>query len=577
MEKLSKNKKIIGIFSALFLIILFFIIFMYSYFNNSFESINLKKIKSVKVFLTYYTTDGVISDKNSALSLNKIIPQNIYHECMQNAFYLDPLLYGTGVSSVELPKKPSAESKCDEYEKISIARTEPSLTIKIQNGKDFYDWLYFNPEFEKIRSSEVFKGYMSNYSDLTNVTGVELGIQKISQPFFKLLVKEILETNPVIFYDTIRGRNGIVLEFDSQKASGTRKSLVSLTSKFAKKLYNLADSKVKIWEIHLATHKFYLTEVNNKISISFNIIALINSIENINQIKQDKSNNEETLNVKLRLESYFNDLLPVLLGSKTYQPQFSFKLNKTQTIPLDLSLEKTKFFEIFTPSFSDGVLKSIPHDVFFAFATSISMPNPINVDKLIQSNSLNVELFKLQKKKSGVAVLWDLNLEKNNNLSDIGLIIADNKFESEEGFPIEDLVDSSLYHVEYCSPGNVHLMATSINLLHKMSTACHSQNKSILNWKAEVTKNFIDKQIILAVNLKTFFKTTFLNASHGLLAKSQDKNKEKNPSWKNESVREIEELKNETINTINKLPIFGFYGLTNENKLNGFSLLNEEF
>ena len=42
-----------------------------------------------------------------------------------------------------------------------------------------------------------------------------------------------------------------------------------------------------------------------------------------------------------------------------------------------------------------------------------------------------------------------------------------------------------------------------------MSTACHSQNKSILNWKAEVTKNFIDKQIILAVNLKTFLKQLF--------------------------------------------------------------------
>ena len=35
----------------------------------------------------------------------------------------------------------------------------------------------------------------------------------------------------------------------------------------------------------------------------------------------------------------------------------------------------------------------------FAFATSISMPNPINVDKLIQSNSLNVELFKTTKRK----------------------------------------------------------------------------------------------------------------------------------------------------------------------------------
>ncbi|WGL61146.1 hypothetical protein QEJ31_05995 [Pigmentibacter sp. JX0631] len=573
MENVSRHKKIIGIISILIAILICAIIFYFKFFSSSFDSI---KMNETKVLLKYQYLDESINKKLSVLNLDKNLPDNVYNECNADAYTLDKLLHGVSLNSIDLPKRPDSKAVCDNFEKIILARTNPTLVIKIANGKDFYNWYTKNEKFQKIKESEVFSGYMSNYSDIKNITSLEIGFKKVAEPFLNILLKEIIEANPIIYYDTIRGKNGIVLEYNTEDTRSSKNILVTITKKYGKKKYAFKGSNVKIWEINLANQDIYISEVENKIYLSFNLITLINTLENPREEFSIKDPNASVV-AKLRLESYFDNFLNVLFEKNKYNPEFSFKLTENETKPLNMKLERNKLFDILTPSFSDGVLKSIPHDVFFSFAASISIPNPIPVDDLIIDEKLNYDVFKLGKNKSGFAFIWDLNSDAKFNISEVGLIISNNKTNLDEGFPIDGLVAAENGIVEYCKQANVYIMASSSQLFNKMSSSCKSQNKSILNWKSGDLNNFTSSQLFFSFNLNTFFSSSFLSATKNLLSDdNENSGKEQIPDWKRKSIQEINNMKNDTLKTLNQLPIFGFYGKNNEN-LTGFSLNSKEF
>ena len=509
MEKISRYRKIIIIISSI-LFIAGGALLYYKLFFNSFSNINPSQAKIYKLKVDYFDINGNNYKLDSQLNLNKILPKGVYASCNPKFTLIDPILYGYLTDLTELPKSLNPEVTCPDYAVLSVARTIPSASVYINDGKKILEWIYENKDFQKIQQTEVYKGFVINYRHIFNITGKEVGIKDIATPFMNLVMDDIIKSNPIIHYDTVRGRNGIVFEFNSNKANFAKNMLVVLINNQAKYGYSFENYNNKIWELIFGNQKVFITSNNNQMYLSYNLISLINTIEIPKESLVLKKIQKGSLTVTVRAESYFDSLIKKIIGKDNFHASFGFNLDKDNSSPSEALFDNQEFFQVLSPKISDGVLKSIPYDVFFSMIASISLPNPVNTDKVfLDDEKINLDFLKLRKKSSGIGLIWDLNPNKLNNISDIGLVISNNIVNKNDGIPIDKMFDAE--KIILCKPGNVYLIASSDLLLEKMNKSCNSQNKSILSWKDQITNKFTNNQLLLFLNLKKLFESSFLS------------------------------------------------------------------
>ncbi len=456
------------------------------------------------------------------------------------------------------PPADSSQSKPDcsvPFQLLNVVSHPVGASLYVKEGKEMLGWFENNPDFEKFSQTEVFKGLFGSVLDTLKIKAEDLLLDNFKGELYKSLMVNIVEKGELAFhYDVFHGKKGVVLSFRADKARVASGALFSLAPMLASAGYHIKALDQQIYEVLLGSQRLFVTyrSADKRLYLAYGLPALVSVMEkNSLQIPEKTSG---TLVGTLRFHSWLSkELLQMISGKEEWSAYFSYQLSGSEMRPKEFIVESIPSFGQLTEKMGNKVPGSIPSDVFSAVAVSFPIPKNLSARGLLALASSH-KVLSLQKEhavnpqEGGLAVVWDLNGQKKNWITEVGLILSAGS--EGEYSPIQSIAyDQS--SVSYCKKNNVFLISRSDDLLRRMVDTCNQRSPSILDWKGlNIESDLVNRQSLVFANPAVFFKETFL-AGTGPIGEWADKKEA------------MSKMAQDAESTFRSLSILGFSGNSN--------------
>lgn len=431
-----------------------------------------------------------------------------------------------------------------------------ALTVHFYQGDTFLEWWDRQPQIKALRDSRFMQGLFFGLLKSMKIKAEQLNLQGLQGEFLARLLRDAVAANAELHYDMAHGGHGWVLAYRRNNSDFAEQALPAMAGLLADHGYKLAKLPEPIVEMRIGTQHFFLTEFRQRIYLAQGLEALLNVLESV---KPMEGHGFAPLAITLRTEAFVDQLPNVLTGSPTAAIELGFSLQDQQLGSLNLpggpwrAPLHDKIFE--------GVLASIPHDVFAAIATSFRLPPTLTADDWRQFADKGPAQTPPDPAPGGLALIWDFDGGTPGGA--VGVVVAN------PGEPqASPAYRQYLRHDELgeeCAGGSVFLAASSQSLLNRMKEACAHQSLSPLDWQRGADKpRYLAAQLIGFINPGTAMRELFLaGGANGGADNDQDGDAGDSPSaprWQQAYEKAKAAMRQDGDKLFHSLPIFSYAG-----------------
>jgi hypothetical protein len=436
--------------------------------------------------------------------------------------------------------------------RMQLQRAPIAISIYVRNGPQLVEWAEHNPTARELLDSELFRGVFQDLRRTLGVRGEDLKIPGVRGAFLAMLARDVLGAEAMLHYDRTRGRGGWVLAFRRERSPLAGRLLPLVLGATARRRYDVAAAQMEIVEALLGTQRVFVTELDGIVYAGTSLPALLNVVEVAPS--PPPAGPGETLALCLRAEAWFRDFLPAVTGAREWQATWHVALDGSGSPGVIRTAGATAFGRL-RPTLADGVLASIPYDVFAAAAASFPFPQP---EGGTEENRPATE--PAANEPAGIGVVWDLSAQQPA-LSEVG-IIASAPQAAGAAQDLEAYVSQNTFAAR-CAQDTIWLASSNETLLARMREGCERQSKSMLDRQSGRVAGA--PQVFLAFNPAAGF-TEMLE--RGLSAAREERGETTTgsapaPEWKASFDAARDRARNSARATIAKLPLFFYEGAAN--------------
>lgn len=448
------------------------------------------------------------------------------------------------VASSEAPRPGDCPHQAAWY----IKKHPVAFTLYFNQGHAFLNWWDKEPQIKNLLNNRFSQGLFFGLLQSLKIKAEQLKIDGLQGEFLAQLIRDAITANAELHYDMTHANRGWVLSYLRSDSDFAEKALPAMAGLLASSGYRIDKLPEPILEMRVGLQTFFLTQYQQRIYLAQSLEAMLNVIESvIPQYNPDPV----PLTLIIRTEAFIANLLPALAGSPDWHAQFDFDLSNQQLGTL--SLPNGPWTRQLQDNLFEGVLGSIPQDVFAAIATSIELSPTLTVDDWRKLATDGPATTPPDSKPAGVALVWDFDADTPRGA--IGVIIA-NPSNPEASPSYQQYLRNAELSAE-CGGGSIFLAATSQNLLTRMKEACAHQSLSPLDWQRGVEKQrFSSAQLVTFVNPGAGIRELFLAGGAG---NAQDSN-EFAPRWQQDYENAKAAMREDGDKLFGGLPIFSYAG-----------------
>ncbi|GAB6139862.1 hypothetical protein JCM14076_05910 [Methylosoma difficile] len=422
-----------------------------------------------------------------------------------------------------------------------------ALTVHFNDGEEVLAWWDSQAQVKALRDSRFMQGLFLGWLNSLKIKAEQLKLSGLQGEFLGKLLRDAIAADADLHYDIAHDKQGWVLSY-RRGSDFSEQALPALAGLLASNGYRLAKLPEPIVSVRIGLQSFVVTEYQRRIYLAQSLEALLNVIESINE---DEDHADTPLSLTLRTEALVGSFLPVLTDSGTAPIELSFNLEDGQLG--DLYLPEGPWQKPLHEKIFAGVLASIPHNTFAAFAGSYYLPPTMTNADWQQFADHGPQPTRSADEPAGLALIWDF--EHSEPGGALGIAIANPKQpENSEAYR------QYLRHSEFgdsCAGGTVFLAASKAYLLNSMKAACEKQAPSPLDWQHGSEKErYLSAQLVSFINPATALRELFLGGGAG---DSQDLGNFA-PHWQQDYEQAKAAMRQDGEKLFRSLPIFSYAG-----------------
>jgi hypothetical protein len=447
-----------------------------------------------------------------------------------------------------------------------VKRHPIGFSLYFRDGGKALSWFEEDREIQDLFRTQFFQGLFHDLLHSASVRAEDLHLEGVEGAFLKRLFREAIQADAQLHYDVAHGKQGFVFSFVRDRCPFASRALPIIVRAMARSGYRISGLEEPILEMRVGLQRVFLTQDRERVYLANGLEALINGLESL---RPPSGRLPETpLVVTMRGEAFVDKVLPVMLGSPTWEVDLGLGLSSEA--PGALRFDTGKLSKHLRPGIFKGVLASIPHDAFAAVVTSFHFPPEMTIAEWQRLGRDGPQHGpEAGPQESGVAILWDLS-SQGDAVSNVGVVIANPSAPDRAGAFEDYFEDNEL--TAQCAGGTVFLAATSRGLLLRMKESCERQSLSVLDWERGVrTKEYGRAQLFLFMNPGAGMKELFLagGAKKGAPGGFA-------PKWKQQYELAKEAMRTDAEKVFGSLPILAYAGrcspIAESVDLNGFTV-----
>lgn len=461
------------------------------------------------------------------------------------------LVGGDTTNRYSLPAGKNFRADCPKVAKWMVKHHPIGLSLYFREARQVLSFLRENSQDDGLLKTKFFQGLFHDPLHTASVRAEDLQLEGIQGVVLEKLIREALEADGTLHYDIAHGSKGFVFSFIRNECPFAGKALPVMVRSLARSGYRIPKLEEPILEMRIGLQRLFLTQFEDRVYLANGLETLINVLENLPPA--GKSLPKTPLVLSLRTEAFVNKLLPLMIGEPTWHLELGFSLVRSE--PQVLQFGAGKFTKQLRPKVFKGVLASIPHDVFAAVVTSYYLPPGITTEQWQELATHGpADRPAPGPEEAGVAFLWELDPYKNPQLTNMGVVIANQTTPDEVKKFKTYFADANL--TAECGGGTVFLAATSRTLLFRMYESCAGQSLSVLDWeRGSKTKEYENSQLFLFMNPGAGMREILVAGGAG-----KGNSGDFEPKWKQEYEKAKEAMRAEGEKIFNRLPIFAYSG-----------------
>ncbi|MFZ2452631.1 MAG: hypothetical protein WAW36_19150 [Methylovulum miyakonense] len=430
-----------------------------------------------------------------------------------------------------------------------------ALTLYFHQGEAFLKWWDGQAQIKTLRDSHFMQGLFFGLLKSMKIKAEELHLQGLQGEFLNQLLRDAIGANAELHYDMSHGERGWVLAYQRSDSAFAEQALPAMAGLLADNGYQLDNLPEPILAMRIGLQHFFLTEYDQHIYLAQSLEALLNVLEN--KETMEEYDEDVPLRLVLRTDAFVDHLPAVLTTSAKADIALAFTLqaNSLGNLQLPAGPWQTPLHD----KIFEGVLASIPHDVFAAVATSFRIPATLTSEDWQRLSSNGPPQSQPGPEPGGLALLWDF--DKATPGGAIGIVIA-NPGEPQASPAYRQYLRNGELGEE-CAGGSVFLAASSQGLLNRMKEACARQSLSPLDWQHGVDKpRYLSAQLVSFINPGTAMRELFLAGGAGDNTDESDLA----PRWQQNYEQAKAAMRQDGEKLFRSLPIFSYAGrVANDN------------
>lgn len=370
-----------------------------------------------------------------------------------------------------------------------LAKATPAYTVFFNKGEEFVNALATETSpLRQLLEKPVFSGLFQDWNDNLRVSGDDLAVSDLKGVLVKSVVAEALKAQAQLHIDTSHGSKGYVFSFayqgDGNHSAAAARFVGLAIDHLALRKYNVVKLSQPVFELLVGTQRVFIGLYGPRIYLGNSLEGLLNVMDY--PLETTPVDLDTTITWRLRNETIFQGLLPILFGKDTWHVDLAANVSRQELALKKILMDDGTTFQFLQESSrDDALLKVMPADIAALISFRLKIPPTVELASWSGQTSVGKWPYSMEQATSSMDLVvgWDVvstGTDKDvvanlQNQMALAFRFVDGKHvakdKAAEWFAHVELVDSC---------GDVTFASDADGLFTRMKEACGGKNASLV-------------------------------------------------------------------------------------------------